>query len=175
MIVCELNLCVSLLSGRSVSWSDHGVPTSPTTLLSQALLWTLQTAQPGTLPGRPGGRTTCTRILTAHTSEQMFVCYSSSVWPLCYYHIWAARAPPSISNNSSSWASYILTWHVKPSSRITVATYTQSWTESSYRKRQKTFQSCSSVASLLQELYFCSSFSCKKWVLSSHLRAMGFP
>lgn len=75
IIVCELNLCVSLLSGRSVSWSDHGVPTSPTTLLSQALLWTLQTSQPGTLPGRPGGRSICTRILTANTLEQVFVCY----------------------------------------------------------------------------------------------------
>lgn len=135
-------------SGWSFSWSDHGLPSSPPALLSQTLLWTLQTSQPGPFSGWSGGRSVCMQTYN-HTHSLYTVlrpankCWvilqcSGSFWPLCDCHIWATRAP-SMSNNSSSCASYILTWHFRPSSRITVATYTQLRTEPLHRKNQYTF------------------------------------
>lgn len=50
------NLNVHLLSsGRSLPGFNHGVPSSAPALHSPALLWTLQTSQPGPLPGWSGG------------------------------------------------------------------------------------------------------------------------
>lgn len=55
-------MCV-LSSGWSVSWSDHGLPSSAPALLSQTLLWTLQTSQPRPLSGWPGGGSVCIHLV----------------------------------------------------------------------------------------------------------------
>lgn len=97
-------LSLSLCPGRPVPRSDHGLPSSAPALLGPTLLRTLQTPQPGSLPGRPGGRRTHTRTQMSHTAALRP--RRSAVLLSHLSHTCAGRP---VSNNSCSCASYILT------------------------------------------------------------------
>lgn len=107
------NLNVHVLSsGRSLPGFDHGVPSSPPAFLSPALLWTLQTSQPGPLPGWSGGGSLWRQQHTLDPSRVIGV----------FMLLWATHA--SVSYNSSWYAAYILTWYTRVSGLIAVATGT---------------------------------------------------
>ncbi len=104
-------------SGGSVSWSDCGLSSSPPALLSQTLLRTLQTSQPGPLSGWPGGRKICMHTHTdthTHTHTQWVLGLALELIPTTVIGVIVTFKPHvhHSSNNSNPCTSYMLTWHV---------------------------------------------------------------